>query len=481
MTGGPSGIVALGSCSAPASGSAPGCPIAPSSCRRSWRTSTWKSTAARPMSCRTPWWHRSGSAPVPRSPSLGLEPRRYAVSVGRLVPEKGVHVLAEAYAAAETDIPLVIVGEPSGTEEYVAEIRARHEGDRVRFVGAHYAEAFQELMSSARLFVTAAELEGLPTALIEAGLYELPIVATDIGPHAEVLAGGPSESWTCPVGDVRGLTDAIEAALAAGGELNGAGAASPSRPVARPARAGGVGQGARVGVRQLCSPAGRDQLAAPRTRAGGAGHGARCRPAARPAGDAHRSRGRAGELRAAWDQLCADRPTVQWTWIASGGGSTRATMSSPCSLSGPGRGSSVSPRGTSRRRSAVRTSSPSAPARSPPTTAGSSPTRRTPPRSASPSPTTCSDRSGPVGVGVVLGTVMKDDAADRRAARPAALGADARGSPTGRARLVDRPAIELRRLSGRTVPVESSVGCAAYPALSPSRVVSGPRCRTSRS
>ena len=95
--------------------------------------------------------------------SLGLEPRRYAVSVGRLVPEKGVHVLAEAYAAAETDIPLVIVGEPSGTEEYVAGIRARHEGDRVRFVGAHYAEAFQELMSSARLFVTAAELEGLPT------------------------------------------------------------------------------------------------------------------------------------------------------------------------------------------------------------------------------------------------------------------------------------------------------------------------------
>jgi glycosyltransferase involved in cell wall biosynthesis len=153
--------------------------------------------------------------------SLGLEPRRYAVSVGRLVPEKGVHVLAEAYAAAETDIPLVIVGEPSGTEEYVAGIRARHEGDRVRFVGAHYAEAFQELMSSARLFITAAELEGLPTSLIEAGLYELPIVATDIGPHAEVLAGGPSESWTCPVGDVPALTAAIEAALA-GGELNGA-------------------------------------------------------------------------------------------------------------------------------------------------------------------------------------------------------------------------------------------------------------------
>lgn len=76
-------------------------------------------------------------------------------------------------------------------------------------------------MSSARLFITAAELEGLPTSLIEAGLYELPIVATDIGPHAEVLAGGPSESWTCPVGDVPALTAAIEAALA-GGELNGA-------------------------------------------------------------------------------------------------------------------------------------------------------------------------------------------------------------------------------------------------------------------
>jgi glycosyltransferase involved in cell wall biosynthesis len=247
--------------------------------------------------------------------SLGLEPRRYALSVGRLVPEKGVHVLAEAYAEAKTDIPLVIVGEPSGTEEYVAGIRARHEGDRVRFVGAHYAEAFEELMSSARLFVTASELEGLPTSLIEAGLYELPIVATDIGPHAEVLSGGPSESWMSPVGDVSGLTAAIEAALA-GGELHAAARlALRDRLLARHAPAASAQ--AHESVYASCArPAARPRA------------GAAQRVSDVPAMDADADQqpglrvthidhpGGLGELRAAWDQLCADRPTVQWPWIA---------------------------------------------------------------------------------------------------------------------------------------------------------------------
>ena len=223
-------------------------------------------------------------------------------------------------------------------------------------------------------------------------------MATDIGPHAEVLAGGPSESWTCPVGDVPGLTAAIEAALA-GGELNGDGAAGPCATGCSP----GTRRRRRPGRTSRCTSAVLARRAAPfggaDERERGAGDGRWRRPAARPAGDAHRSRGRAG-------RVCGRRgissvPTARRSngpGSLSGGGSTGATINSPCSLSGPGRGSSALPRGTSRRRSAVRSSSPSAPARSPPTTAGSSPIRRTPPRSASPSPTTCSDRSGPVGV-----------------------------------------------------------------------------------
>jgi glycosyltransferase involved in cell wall biosynthesis len=145
---------------------------------------------------------------------LGLRPGEYALSVGRLVPEKAVHVLVDAYAAAATDLPLVVVGEASGTESYVAEIQERVRDPRIRFVGPHYGAAFEELITSARLFITASELEGLPTALIEAGLYEIPIVATDIGPHREVLDGGPSEVWWSAVGDVDGLRNAIEKALA---------------------------------------------------------------------------------------------------------------------------------------------------------------------------------------------------------------------------------------------------------------------------
>ncbi|HWC66537.1 MAG TPA: glycosyltransferase family 4 protein [Acidimicrobiales bacterium] len=154
--------------------------------------------------------------PVPPGPTLamlGVQPGRYALSVGRLVPEKAVHVLVDAYAATTTDLPLLIVGEPSGTDSYVAEIQDRVRDPRIRFVGPHYGAAFEELITSARLFVTASELEGLPTALIEAGLYRIPIVATDIGPHREVIDGGPSEVWWSAVGDVDGLRASIEKAL----------------------------------------------------------------------------------------------------------------------------------------------------------------------------------------------------------------------------------------------------------------------------
>jgi glycosyltransferase involved in cell wall biosynthesis len=145
---------------------------------------------------------------------LGLRPGGYVLSVGRLVPEKGLHTLVEAYERVDGRHPLVVVGEPAETAGYVEHVRRRADPERVRFVGGHYGAALAELAGSARLFVTASELEGLPTALIEAALFELPLVATDIPPHREIVDGGPSDVWWCPPRDAAGLAGAIRAALA---------------------------------------------------------------------------------------------------------------------------------------------------------------------------------------------------------------------------------------------------------------------------
>jgi len=106
------------------------------------------------------------------------------------------------------------VGEPSGTEAYVAGLQRSTGDKKIRFVGAQHGPALAELETSGRLVVTASALEGLPTALVEAALYELPVVATDIPPHREILDGGPCDARICPVDDPVALAEAISAALA---------------------------------------------------------------------------------------------------------------------------------------------------------------------------------------------------------------------------------------------------------------------------
>lgn len=130
--------------------------------------------------------------PGPTLEHLGLEPGRYFVSVGRLVPEKAPHDLIAARRAALTDFPMVIVGGAAGTEDYVDHLNEMaDENDDVVMTGPLYGEELAELLTNAGVFVTSSTLEGLPTALIEAGRAGLAIIASNIAPHCEILATEP--------------------------------------------------------------------------------------------------------------------------------------------------------------------------------------------------------------------------------------------------------------------------------------------------
>lgn len=141
----------------------------------------------------TTYYIPNGVEPAVRKPpnrirEFGLSHRDYFLFVGRLVPEKRVEDIIEAYGRQTLTSKLVVVGDSAGTEEYAASLRDKASGrTSILFTGYQYGEVLQELYSNARAFVAPSELEGLPLTLLEAMSFGLPCIASDIPPHQEVV------------------------------------------------------------------------------------------------------------------------------------------------------------------------------------------------------------------------------------------------------------------------------------------------------
>lgn len=149
---------------------------------------------------------------------FGLQPGSYALFVGRLVPEKAVDLMVEAYAEVPGDQRLVIVGDSSFTDEFTQRLRALGARDpRVLFTGFAFGPTLGALYRHAGVFVQPSLLEGLPLTLLEAASYGVPVVASDIPPHLEVLGREPGPGRrVVPVGDRHALSAAIGTALGVG-------------------------------------------------------------------------------------------------------------------------------------------------------------------------------------------------------------------------------------------------------------------------
>lgn len=119
---------------------------------------------------------------------MGLTPGRYALFVGRLVPEKCPDLLVRAFRDVPGDVRLVVVGDSSHTDRYAASVQRLAAADpRVLLPGYLYGDRVSALYRHAAVFVQPSVLEGLPLTLLEAAAHGCPIVASDIPPHLEVL------------------------------------------------------------------------------------------------------------------------------------------------------------------------------------------------------------------------------------------------------------------------------------------------------
>ena len=131
--------------------------------------------------------------PIIREPQIikekfGLNKDEYILFLGRLVPEKGLRYLVEAFKKVKTDKKLVIAGGSSDTDEFANELRKMaKDDDRIIFTGFVQGEELDELYSNAYVYTLPSDLEGMPLSLLEAMSYGNCCLVSDIPECVDVV------------------------------------------------------------------------------------------------------------------------------------------------------------------------------------------------------------------------------------------------------------------------------------------------------
>lgn len=119
---------------------------------------------------------------------FGLKKNSYILFLGRLVPEKGIRYLVEAFKKVRTNKKLVIAGGSSDTEAFMQELKTlAKEDERILFTGFVQGQILDELYSNAYIYTLPSDLEGMSLSLLEAMSYGNCCLVSDIPECAEVV------------------------------------------------------------------------------------------------------------------------------------------------------------------------------------------------------------------------------------------------------------------------------------------------------
>ena len=111
----------------------------------------------------------------------GLSKDGYICSVSRLTAEKGIHYLIDAYNNIKTDKKLVIAGDTSDTDEYVAMLKEKAaDNPNIIFTGFISGDVLTEIYSNAYFVAVPSDIEGMSLSLLEALAYGNAVLCSDI-------------------------------------------------------------------------------------------------------------------------------------------------------------------------------------------------------------------------------------------------------------------------------------------------------------
>ena len=123
-------------------------------------------------------------------------------------PAKGIDILLKAWISVNKKLPtakLLIVGDGDipAYSQFTRQLGIEHS---VQFEGRQ--SDLSRYYASASLFVLPSRREGMSNALMEAMLWGLPCIATDISGNNDLIDHNKN-GWLVPVADIRSLTNAI--------------------------------------------------------------------------------------------------------------------------------------------------------------------------------------------------------------------------------------------------------------------------------
>ena len=143
--------------------------------------------------------------------SLGLEKGKYFLAVARLVPEKGLGDLLEAYSRLDTGFKLVIAGDADHEDAFSRALKQTAAATPgVIMPGYVTGRDLAELYTHAGPYILPSYHEGLPISLLEALSYGLQTIVSDIPANSEVKL---DECHYFPVANIDALAEKLQSAI----------------------------------------------------------------------------------------------------------------------------------------------------------------------------------------------------------------------------------------------------------------------------
>ena len=131
--------------------------------------------------------------PIIREPKIikekyGLNKDEYILFLARIVPEKGLDYLIEAYNNLNTDKKLVIAGGASHTNSYLDTIKEKaNKNKNIILTGFVQGKELDELYSNCYIYCLPSDVEGMPISLLEAMSYGKNCVVSNIEENTQVV------------------------------------------------------------------------------------------------------------------------------------------------------------------------------------------------------------------------------------------------------------------------------------------------------